>query len=140
MSFKGAAAVAAAIAAAVSTAGAALAAPTDHTVKATSSLVPLRQVGLGWSIVEYSAAKVPPHAAKGKTTLYAVSPSGRKFAFYSWPASAGTGLSAFSLVDWSGDKQRVLVANGFNRLEQISVVTGKVISSFKVPAGVTALG
>lgn len=139
---KGAAVVAAALAcaAAVSGAGAALAAPSAHPAREASSLVPLRQVGLGWSVVEYSAAKVPPHQAKGKTTLYAVSPQGRKFAFFSWPASATSGLRAFFLVDWSGDKKRVLVANGFNKFEQISLVTGKVINSFKLSPLVNAFG
>lgn len=67
-------AVAVAVAAAAGGAGTALAAPSTHTVKAASSLVPLRQVGLGWSIVEYFAGKISPHPTKGKTTLYAVSP------------------------------------------------------------------
>ena len=136
---KSAAVVAAALTVAVSGAGAALAAPSAHPARSASSLVPLRQVGLGWSVVEYSAAKVPPHAAKGKTTLYAVSPQGRKFPFFTWPASASSGLSAFFLVDWSGDKQRVLVANGFNKFEQISLVTGKVIDSFRLPSLANAI-
>ncbi len=126
-SFKGTALIAATLMIVTGGAGVALARPTTHPVKVTSSLVPLRQVGLGWSIFEYSAASV---SHKGKTTLYAVSPQGRRFAFYSWPASARSGLS---LVDWSGDGQRVLVGNGFNKFEQISLVTGKVISTFKLP-------
>ncbi len=136
--FKGAAVIAAALAA-VSGAVAALAAPAAHPAKTPSSLVPLRQVGLGWSIVEYSAAKVGPHATNGRTTLYAVSPQGRKFAFFSWPASASPGLSSYVLVDWSGDGQRVLVVNGYNRYEQISLATGKVINSFKLPSSAGAI-
>jgi hypothetical protein len=136
LSFKSAAVVAVALAAAVSAAGAALAAPTAHPAQSASSLVPLRQVGLGWSIVEYSAAKVSP-PTKGKTTLYAVSPQGRRFAFYSWPA-AKPSLSSFFLVDWSGDGQRVLVVNGFNRYEQISLATGKIINTFKLPSSASA--
>lgn len=135
---KRAAVVAVAVAAAAGGAGTALAAPSTHTVKAASSLVPLRQVGLGWSIVEYFAGKISPHPTKGKTTLYAVSPQGRKFAFFSWPA-AKLGLSSYIVVDWSGDGRRVLVVNGFNRFEQISLATGKVINTFKLPNSASAL-
>jgi len=137
LSVKGAAVVAAVLAAA-SGAGAALAAPGVHPAKAELSLVPLRQVGLGWSIVEYSAAKVSPHPTTGKTTLYAVSPQGRKFAFFSWP-SVRPGLSSYFLVDWSGDGQRVLMANGYNKFEQISLATGKVINRFKLPSSASAM-
>ncbi len=142
---KGAALVAAALAAAGGAAGTALAVaagpvgpagPASHPAKArTASLVPLRSVGLGWSIAEYSTATLH---TKGKTTLYAVSPQGSKFAFYNWPASK-PGPGTFYLVDWSGDGQRVLVSNFFGKLEQISLATGKVINTFKLPAGATAL-
>lgn len=124
--------------AAMSGAGAAFATPTTHPAKAPSSLVPLSRVGLGWSIVEYSAAKVSPHPTSGKTTLYAVSPQGRKFPFYSWP-SVKPGLGSYFLKDWSGDRQRVLVANGYNKYEQISLATGKVVNSFKLPSSADAL-
>jgi TolB protein len=141
---KGAALVAAALATAAGSAGAALAAPSSHPVKATS-LVPLSQVGPGWSIAEYSAASVQfaPHKFKGKTTLYAVNPQGVKFAFYSWPAdspAAKPGLAEFHLVDWSGDRQRALVANGYNKFEEISLATGKVVNSFKLPFYALAIG
>lgn len=139
LGFKGAAVVTVAVAAAVSGTAVALAARSAHPAKVASSLVPLRQVGPGWSVVEYSAAKVSSHPTKGKTTLYAVSPRGRTFAFYSWPA-ARPGLSSYFLVDWSGDGQRVLVANGYNKFEQISLATGKVISAFKLPSPAMAIG
>src|SRR5215472_10749595 len=139
LGFTSAAVVTTALAAAVSGAAIALAAPSAHPARTASSLVPLRHVGLGWSIVEFSAGKVSPHPTKGKTTLYAVSPQGRKFAFYSWPA-AKPSLSSYFLVDWSGDGQRVLVANGFNKLEQISLATGKVINAFKLPSSASAIG
>ena len=73
------------------------------------------------------------------TTLYAVSPQGKTFPFYTWPASF-SGTKAFYLVDWSGDGQRVLVRNFFNKYEQISLSTGKVINTFKLPADANALG
>lgn len=132
---KGAALVAAVLTATGSAAGVALAAPSAHLAsKTTPSLVPLSQVGPGWSIAEYSAATVPlvKHRKKGKTTLYAVSPQGKKYPFFSWPASL-PGTGTFSVVDWSGDGQRVLVGNFFNKYEQISLKTGKVINTFKLP-------
>jgi len=138
LGFKGAAVVAAVLAATATGARVALAMPSAHPAKAASSLVPLRQVGFGWSIVEYSAARVAPHVSKGKTTLYAVSPGGRKFPFFSWPA-AKPSLSSFSVLDWSGDGQRVLVVNGYNKLEQISLATGKIINSFKLPSSASAM-
>ncbi len=145
--WRGAALVAAALTTAVTGAAGALAAPSAPSAqsaqpaqqaKGTSSLVPLRQVGFGWSVAEYSAATIgnPPH--KGKITLYAISPQGRKFAFYSWPA-AKMGPRTFNLVDWSGDGQRVLVQNLY-RLEQISLATGKVINSFKLPPDAQVIG
>jgi|HubBroStandDraft_1064217.scaffolds.fasta_scaffold05898_4 hypothetical protein len=99
------------------------------------------RVGPGWSIAEYSAASSPqaPHRFAGKTTLYLVSPTGRKVAFFSWPA-AENGPDNYYLVDWSADGQRVLVRNFFNGFEQISVVTGKIISKFRLPAEAMAIG
>ena len=93
-----------AIAAASVTSGAAVATPLPAR-PAPASNVPLSKVGLGWSIAEVSSAPVPTtHATKGKTTLYAVSPQGRKFAFYSWPSerrerpatTSSTGLATVS--------------------------------------------
>jgi hypothetical protein len=125
--------VAAALAVASGTA--ALAAPSAHRA-GPASKVPVSQVGLGWSIAEISTAPVPNgHATKGKTTLYAVSPQGHKYAFYSWPVSKSS-ASSYYLVDWSGDGQRVLLANLY-KYEQISLVTGKVINSFKLPPSET---
>jgi hypothetical protein len=130
-------ALAAAAATAMGGGAAALAAPAGPAAKsAVSSLVPLSKVGLGWSIAEYTTGSFK-HPAK--TTLYAVSPQGKKYAFYTWPASF-SGTKAFSLVDWSGDKQRVLVHNFFNKYEQISLVTGKVINTFKLPDTANAIG
>jgi hypothetical protein len=125
-------------AAAVTTLGGAataLAAPVAPTAKsAAASSVPLSKVGPGWSIAEYTTG-YNKHPAK--TTLYAVSPRGKKYAFYTWPALSGP--NSFTVVDWSGDKQRVLVRNFFNKFEQISVATGKVINTFKLPASAFAI-
>jgi hypothetical protein len=99
---------------------------------ASAAKVPLNRVGLGWAIAEYSNAALKNGVAKkGTTTLYAVSPQGIKYPFYSWPRIA-PGPSNYFVVDWSGDKARVLVTNSFGRYEQISLATGKVINSFKL--------
>ena len=139
---KGATLVAAALLATGSAAGVAVAAPAAHPANATkASSVPLGQVGPGWSIAEYSAATAPmnKHRTKGKTTLYAVSPQGKKFPFFSWPANL-PGASSFNVIDWSGDGQRVLVGNFFNKYEQISLKTGKVTNTFRLPAAVQVVG
>jgi hypothetical protein len=134
--FQGAALAAAAVTT-MGGAGVALAAPATLAAKpAATSAVPLSKVGPGWSIAEYTTG-YKNHPAK--TTLYAVSPQGTKYAFYTWPAKF-SGANAFSVVDWSGDKQRVLVSNFFNKFEQISVATGKVINTFKLPASVFPIG
>ncbi|HET7013820.1 MAG TPA: hypothetical protein VFI65_07915 [Streptosporangiaceae bacterium] len=123
-------ALAAAAATAMGTGAAALAAPAGPSAKAAgTSAVPLSKVGLGWSVAEYTKG-FNKHPAP--TTLYAVSPQGKTFPFYTWPASV-SGTKAFYLVDWSGDGQRVLVRNFFNKFEQISLVTGKIINTFKLP-------
>ncbi len=131
-------ALAAAAVTAMGGGAAALAATASPSVKAagSSSRVPLSKVGLGWSVAEYTAG-YNKHPAK--TTLYAVSPQGKKFPFFTFPASL-SGTKAFYLVDWSGDGQRVLVRNFFNKFEQISLATGKVISTFKLPADANAFG
>lgn len=139
---KGVALVAVALTATLAGAGAgvgvASASARAASARLASSLVPLRQVGLGWSVAEYTTATVGPHPTKGKTTLYAVSPQGRKYPFYTWPAAKPSAQSFF-LVDWSGDGQRVLVANLY-RYEQISLATGKVIGSFKLPTSANVIG
>lgn len=139
---RGTALVAAAVTIAGASAAAALAAPAGHRAPRTAaaSTVPWRQVGPGWSVAEYSAASAPEITpqVKGATTLYAVSPQGRKYAFYRWPATADP---KFNLVDWSGDKKRVLLQEfGTNVLEQISVVTGKVVNTFRLPRNAAAIG
>src|SRR5271155_3846833 len=133
----GVALLAAALAIAGGGAGAALAAPSSHQA-VSGPKVPVGEVGPGWSIAEYSAASVPNdqgHSTPGQTTLFAVSPQGRKYPFYTWPAAA-LGPSTYAVIGWASDPQRVLVQNFDNKLEQISLATGKVINSFKLPAGV----
>ncbi len=130
-------ALAAAAVTAMGSGATALAAPASPAAKAAaSSLAPLAKVGPGWSVAEYTKG-FNKHPAK--TTLYAVSPQGKTFPFYTWPASF-FGTKAFYLVDWSGDGRRVLVRNLFNKFEQISLATGKVINTFKLSADAEPIG
>jgi hypothetical protein len=113
-------------------------------VPQSATKLPWRQAGPGWSVVEYSAASLTQtRPAQARTTLYLVSPKGRKYLFYRAPAKAA--YPAFDLIDWSGDRQRVLVrvtgsgvAGQPNVLEQISLVTGGVVSRFNLPNQVLA--
>lgn len=100
--------------------------------------VPWRQAGPGWSVVEYSTASTPG-SPKGRATFYLVSPSGRKFPFY---RTQPTGYPSVSLIDWSGDRQRVFVQlTAFGdppRLtyEQISLAAGTVVTRFSLSSEV----
>jgi hypothetical protein len=95
-------------------------------------------VGAGWSLAEYSgstAGGVTPGKA-GPTTLYLVGPSGYRDALYEWPA----GQTAWTLLDWSGDKARALfVGPTPGAVGQLVLATGK-FTRFKLPGGTQALG
>jgi hypothetical protein len=106
--------------------------------------VPWQRAGPGWSVAEYSVAGLPgpdKSSVKGVATFYLVSPAGRKYAFY---RTAPTPYPQLDLVDWSGDRQRILVDGAVggecDLLEPISLTTGAVVSRFRLPAGVTTLG
>jgi len=99
---------------------------------------PWRQAGPGWSVVEYSTAATSGSPA-GPTTFYLVSPSGRKYPFYRTPPA---GYPNSSLIDWSSDRQRILIqrigAGNQQRLtyEQVSLATGSVVTRFRLPSEV----
>jgi hypothetical protein len=102
--------------------------------------VPWRQAGPGWAIAEYSASVFvvgqPTQDKPGVTTLYLTSRTGAKYPFFTWPKSQ---FPNWTVVDWSGDRQRVLVeafGSPDNRYEQISLATGKIVSRFHLPATV----
>jgi hypothetical protein len=108
--------------------------------------VPWRQAGPGWSVVEYSvsAGSATHQPAKSSTILSLVSPQGRKFPFYVSPEPANRGIP--DLIDWSGDRQRVLVQQGRSAdaqefwYEQISLATGAVLTRFKLPERIFPIG
>jgi hypothetical protein len=94
-------------------------------------------VGAGWSLGAYSAATGgggTPRKA-GPTTLYLVGPNGYRDALYEWPA----GQSAWTLLDWSGDKTRALFAGPGSDVGQLVLATGK-FTSFKLPGGTQVIG
>jgi TolB protein len=112
-----------------------------HPAKAAA--VPWAKAGPGWSVVQYTTAtrgSASKPAQSGRDTLYLTSPQGRKYAFYSWKPAAAVPI----LVDWSGDRQRVLLASKTDyatpaHVEQVSLVTGKVISKFTLPSELTPI-
>jgi hypothetical protein len=100
--------------------------------------VPWRQAGPGWSVVEYSGASLSSaHPATARTAFYLVSPVGRKYLFYR--ARTAASYPQFELVDWSGDRRRILVqttsaTDGQTPVtEQISLATGTV-SRIRLPS------
>jgi hypothetical protein len=103
--------------------------------------VPWRDAGPGWSVADFSAASLSG-SVKGRTTFYLVSPAGRKYRFFVTPPAAYPNVE---LIDWSGDRQRVLVrlvgaGSRFRlRYEQISLVTGTVVNRFSLPFNVGPL-
>jgi len=112
----------------------ALAGPTGH--RSVLAGAPWRLAGPGWAVAEYSASTgyLTTPSKPGPTTLYLTSPLGRRYAFHSWPGSYHAGL-----IDWSGDRQRVLAEVG-REVEQVSLGSGKVISKFRLPAKVILIG
>jgi hypothetical protein len=112
---------------------------------ARQQAVPWAQAGVGWTVVQYSTGtQVPGHPSQdkvGRQTLYLVSPQGKKYAFYSWKTSGPVPY----LIDWSGDRQRVLLKTQPDYtaaavLEQVSLVTGKVIGKFTLPREMFPIG
>jgi hypothetical protein len=107
----------------------------DGVAGSRAAEVPWFKAGSGWSIAQYSAASLPgaAHPVGARTVFYLVSPTGRKWPIYRTPAA--TTSPGFSLDDWSADRQRILVDKFDDQrdvavVEQISLVTGTVISRF----------
>jgi hypothetical protein len=121
---------------------AAAAVPTAHAAD-RAARVPWRQAGPGWSVAEYSAASLHG-GGTARTVFYLVSPSGHRYPFYSTPSA--TAYPELALLDWSGDRRRILVYRDDSGgtmpivMEQISLVTGTVVSQFKLPATVLPQG
>ena len=141
--FVGRRAAAGAIVLALAATTAAVAVPPARAADGAAG-VPWRLAGPGWSVAEYSAAAL--HGpAKARTAFYLVSPKGRRYAFYVTPAA--TAYPAIQLLDWSGDRRRVLVyryvgsgADAPVVVEQISLATGTVVSRFRLPASLLPEG
>jgi len=106
---------------------------------APAGSAPWRTVGPGWSVVQY--LKASPNKP-GEELFYLASPTGKKYLFYSLKATPEAGED---LVDWSGDGQRVLLNSQLShaspdKIEQVSLVTGKVITRFTWPGNISPVG
>ena len=112
--------------------------PAQAKARAGAVSVSWAAVGAGWSLAEYSgstAGGVTPRKA-GATLVYLVGPQGYRDALYEWPA----GQTAWTLLDWSGDKTRALfVGPTPDAVGQLVLATGK-FTSFKLPSGTQAIG
>ena len=101
----------------------------------TRSQIPWGQVGSGWALAEYTKATI---RRARMVTLYLIDPAGGMYSEYRWPSSK----SAWTLVDWSGDKARALftgpAAGHQVAMHQLMLATGKVVS-FPLPASVQPL-
>jgi hypothetical protein len=96
---------------------------------------PLSQAGPGWAIAEFSSGS--PTVA-GPVTLDLVDPSGRTYPLYSWAST----MRPWNVLDWSGDRSRVLLVQADASPEvfgQLTLATGQ-LSTFTLPAGATVLG
>lgn len=125
-------------------AASAVPAVSNASASAVRSSVPWSQAGPGWSLVQYSTAKQSGNVLKGGTTaLYLVDPRGQKFTVHSWKNSQATPIP--HLLDWSGDRQRALLVQqvsptGGAHVEQISLVTDKVVNEFTLPSLTEPIG
>lgn len=107
----------------------------------TSSAIPWKIVGPGWTLAEVSSAPAGTglSATGGSVTTYLVDPRGGK---YQIQTSAGP---APVLLAWSGNGQNALFAaqpgpSGTNvTYELLSLTTGNM-SALQLPSGVTAVG
>jgi TolB protein len=98
----------------------------------TLSQVPWPQVGSGWALAEFTAGS---YQVAKPVTLYMIDPAGGKYRLYAWPATT----QPWHLVDWSGDKTRVLLEElgaGPFVLHQLTLATGQ-LTSFTLPRAVT---
>ncbi|HYK67120.1 MAG TPA: hypothetical protein VEV45_04180 [Streptosporangiaceae bacterium] len=100
----------------------------------TLAQVPWAQIGPGWALAAYTTGNT--HSA-GPVTLYMLNPEGEMYQIYRWPATT----QPWFLIDWSGDKSRVLLEQpGASRptLHQLTIATGQV-TTFTLPQAVTSV-
>jgi TolB protein len=108
-----------------------------------AAVVPWSKAGPGWTVTVYSTSSAPgvTPVVQGVTTLYLTSPQGAKYKIAALAASA----VPYHLLDWSGDRQRALLwgrtaPSARALMEQVSLVTGRVVSKFTLPGYVTPIG
>jgi TolB protein len=100
----------------------------------TLAQVPWAQVGPGWALAEYTAGS---NQAAAPVTLYMLDPEGGMYRVYRWPATT----QPWPLIDWSGDKSRVLLEQPGTSLltvHELTITTGQV-TTFTLPSAVTSV-
>lgn len=97
--------------------------------------VPWHRVGPGWVLAQYWPGRFadPGKAIAAPVTLYLISPSGHRYQLHRWASTK----QPLYVVDWSGDKTRILLFNLLTgRLSQLTLATGRV-SPVSLPANVS---
>jgi hypothetical protein len=95
----------------------------------------LSQTGPGWALAEFGSGSA---TVAGPVTLDLVDPAGHTYPLYNWTATT----QPWSVLDWSGDRSRVLLAQeGAPRkvFGQLTLATGQ-ITTFMLPTDATVLG
>ncbi len=98
----------------------------------TLAQVPWGEIGPGWALAEFTTGS---NQVAGPVTLSMLDPEGGMYDVYSWPATA----RPWQLIDWSGDKTRVLleeVGTSQPTLHQLTLATGQ-ITTFTLPSAVS---
>jgi hypothetical protein len=99
--------------------------------------VPWAQIGRGWALAVYTTGSPPTGGdIAAPVTLYMIDPEGGMYQIYQWSATT----DPWKLIDWSGDKTRVLLYDPENNspatetiLHQLTLATGQ-ITTFTLPA------
>jgi hypothetical protein len=102
----------------------------------TLGQVPWSQIGPGWALAEYTAGT---NQVAAPVTLYVLDPEGGMYQVYQWPATT----DPWTLIDWSGDKTRVLLNDPAvypPPLDQLTLATGQITTINLPVAGAQVLG
>jgi TolB protein len=102
----------------------------------TLAQVPWAQVGPGWALAEYTTGS--DHAG-APVTLYMLDPEGGMYQVYRWPATT----QPWTVVDWSGDKSRVLLeqqGTSAPAVHELTIATGQITTVTLPPAVTSVLG
>jgi hypothetical protein len=103
--------------------------PLSRGQQGAGSAIPWSEVGAGWSLALWSSS-----ASAQQDTVFVVDPGGGRYAAASIPAA-----NYPEIADWSGDKQRVLIASATagtsgegTTITDLDLATGATVGSFNV--------